>query len=155
MEAAAQSVQKKHAHNHVLFMYDSHEERMQVLAEYFSDGLANNELCFFVTPQSLEEVTRDFLDIGFDIRDVVERGDLRVSEMVKTYLPDGRFLADFMLANVKDFIHEAKQGGYRGLRTAGEMAWLCDHPDFVDDARDYEEMVTELALQNGEFMGLC
>lgn len=145
---------KPASHNHVLFMYDSREERMRVLAEYFGDGLANNELCIFVTPNP-GQVIENFRAVGLDVAQATEKGNLRVFEMNKTYLSSGKFAADFMLSNVKRFIKDAKAGGYTGLRTAGEMSWLHDHPEFTQEAGKYEKQISQLCGDHSEFTGLC
>ena len=145
---------KPTSQNHVLFMYDSREERMRVLAEYFGDGLKRGELCIFVTPDP-EQTAENFRVVGLDVRQAIEKGSLRVFEMGETYLPSGKFAADFMLSNVKRFIKDAKAGGYKGLRTAGEMSWLHDHPEFVVSATKYEEQISGLAGDHSEFTVLC
>ena len=136
-------------------MYESRQERLQTLAEYFGEGLAKGELCVFVTPDTSKKVIKDFRSTGLNIAKAVQNGDLRIFEMLKTYLPHGKFVADFMLLNVANFIMEAKAKGFTGLRTAGEMAWLYDRPEFVADATDYESQVNDLNTDSPEFTGLC
>lgn len=143
------------AHDHVLFMYSSPDERMRGLAEYFRKGLDNNELCIFVTPQAPVEVISLFKRLGFDVEESVKRGDLRIFDMVDSYLPDGKFVITDMLRNVIDFIMDAKDNDYSGVRTAGEMAWLYDKREYLDDATDYEQRVNELNATYPEFTGLC
>lgn len=150
----ATKAKKPAGHNHVLFMYDSREERMRVLAEYFGDGLAKGELCIFVTPDP-EQTVENFRAVGLDVSQAIKKGELRVFEMNETYLPSGKFAADFMLSNVKRFIKDAVAGGYKGLRTAGEMAWLHEHPEFAKSATKYEKQVNELTDDHSEFTGLC
>jgi chemotaxis family two-component system sensor kinase Cph1 len=150
-----QMAQKHDTHNHVLFMYGSRDERLQVLAEYFNDGVNKGELCIFATPDTPEQVVMDFLPFGFDAGKAIDQRDLRVFEMTSTYLPHGQFVADFMLSNVAQFITDAKAGGYKGLRTAGEMAWLYEHPEFLAGAGKYEADITGLAGENPQFTGLC
>lgn len=75
--------------------------------------------------------------------------------MNATYLPDGKFVADFMLNNVKLFIEEARNQGYHGIRTAGEMSWLSDHPEAIDDSMRYEQDVNSLRTPDSSFTGLC
>jgi hypothetical protein len=142
-------------HGHVLFVYEGREERLKIVAEYFRDGLAKGELCIFVTLDPPRKVVSDFQSVGVDVKEAVERGKLRVFEMVQTYLPHGQFVANHMLSNVADFIHDAKAKGFTGLRTAGEMAWVYDHHESLTDATEYEYDVNGLSDDNPEFVGLC
>lgn len=146
---------KQDSHGHLLFLYESPDERLQTLGEYFRDGLAKGELCVFVTPHSSRKVVKDLKSVGLNVATAVKQGHLRIFEMEKTYLPHGKFVADYMLLNVANFIMEAKAKGYTGVRTAGEMAWLYEHPEFLADATHYESQVNELNAANPAFTGLC
>jgi hypothetical protein len=131
-------------HGHAAFLYETPEERLRTLAIYFLDGIANNELCVFVTSDTPKDAVKKFKAYGADFR-----------EMQPTYLPDGKFAADYMLGNVKSFQTEATQLGYSGLRTAGEMSWLYDHHEAHDEAVAYEQLVNEPPLAHDKFIGLC
>jgi hypothetical protein len=143
------------AHGHILFVYSKRQEKFEVLANYLRDGLGNHELCIMVTPDSTEKVIKDLQSAGLDVSKAVEDKDLRIFEMEPSYLPHGKFVANHMLLNVVNFIAEAKAKGYNGVRTAGEMAWLYDHPDYLDEAAEYEELVNRLPDNSPEFTGMC
>jgi len=140
---------------HAFFLYNSSDERLGLIAEYFKQGLAKHELCIFVTPEPQDEVIESFKAVGFDCGEAVVAGSLRIFEMNQTYLPDGRFVADYMLSNVANFMEDAKAHGYSGLRTAGEMSWLDEHPAALSEALDYEERVNSLNSPAPAFTGLC
>jgi len=140
---------------HVCFFYESAEERLQLLANYFQEGLAEHELCVFVTPERPAEVIKKFKAFDLDITQAIKDGDLRIFKMDATYVPDGRFAADYMLQNVRNFIEDAKNQGYRGLRTAGEMTWLQQHLDQLQEAMKYEGAVNTLTVDSPKFTGLC
>lgn len=141
--------------DHTSVFYDSPDELWQLLTEYYREGLAQGELCIFVTHVSPEEASQHFLANGLDINSASQKGDIRIFNMTSTYLPGGRFVADFMLRNVKGYIKDAKAQGYTGLRTAGEMNWLLDEPGFLNEAADYEGEVNHLSDKHPSFTGLC
>ena len=142
-------------HGHISVLYDSPKQCMRLLAEYFKEGLAKNELCVFVWPAPKKQVIEELRVAGLDADEAVMSGDLRIFDMNSTYLPDGRFVADFMLDNVRNFIKDAREMGYKGLRTAGEMSWVYSHPDMIEEATAYEHDVNGLRDQNPGFTGLC
>lgn len=148
-------ITKETTHGHAAFLYSSPEERLELIAHYFQEGLAKNELCIYVTSEQPDDVAFKFIKLGFNVRRPLKDGALRIFEMNETYLPNGHFVADFMLANVSSYIEEAKELGHTGLRTAGEMSWIYDHPKYSNDAREYEARVNELSKDHPEFVGLC
>jgi KaiC/GvpD/RAD55 family RecA-like ATPase len=124
--------------SHILFIYDSESDRLQILSDYLQQGLRKNEQCIFVTYDSIDEAIRKFESVGFDAGKYVDNGSLCIFGMIETYLPDGHFITDFMLNNVRLFISDAKKAGYKGVRTAGEMSWLDDNPEMMEAAQEYE-----------------
>ncbi len=140
---------------HACFFYDSNQQRHKLLASYFQEGLENNELCVFVTPETSKQVLASFKQLGHDLRSDVESGAFRIFDMGNSYLPNGQFIADFMLQNVKTFMDESKSCGYSGLRTAGEMSWLNNTPEFTDEAKQYESDVNSLTIPGANFNGIC
>ena len=142
-------------HGHIAFFYGSKKDRTQTLAQYFREGLEKGELGVFATPDSPKKVISDFRRAGFDIAKYVESGALRIFEMNKTYLPNGKFVAEYMITNVAVFIEDAKVLGYTGLRTAGVMDWLKDRPETWAEAFAYEEAVNQLSRKHPSFTGLC
>lgn len=146
---------KQTTQGHAFFLYSSTEERLSLIAEYFQQGLANNELCIFVTPETPRQAIESFARVGLDVGEAVAQGSLRIFEMNETYLPDGHFVSDYMLNNVSNFMEDAKAQGYSGLRTAGEMSWLDAHPEAMKEAVTYEAGVNGLNEPKPAFTGLC
>lgn len=142
-------------HGHAAVFYDTPDEQIQLLAAYFQAGCANHELCVFVTGDDPQQVLQNFKQQGFDATEAIGTGALRIFDMAETYLPDGKFAAEFMLRNVQNFIEEAASLGYSGLRTAGEMTWLYHHAGNIPEAIRYEGDVNGLGAQNPNFTGLC
>jgi hypothetical protein len=140
---------------HACFLYESAEERLSLLAKYFQEGLANNELCVLAVPEKTEAIVQKFKNIGFDPTESIKDGALCIFEMEDTYVPNGKFIAEYMIQNVTHFIEDAKSRGYNGLRTAGEMSWLNGHSEFIDEAIHYEDKVNDLITPDANFVGLC
>lgn len=112
-------------------------------------------MCIFVTGDSEAATVRSFKKVGFDVSKAVKNKSLRIFEMNATYLPHGQFVTEYMLSNVSSFIENAKEEGYSGLRTAGEMCWTMKHEEAVAAAIDYEHKVNNLAPPDSNFIGLC
>lgn len=140
---------------HLCFFYKDEQERLELITDYFRQGLLNKELCIFATPHSKEQTKQDFLRHGLDIDGALKNGEVLIYEMESTYLPHGEFVADYMLGNVQSFINDAKAQGFNGLRTAGEMSWLADHPESEGEVLMYEHKVNTLDPSDFSFIGFC
>lgn len=146
---------KDNTAGHLCFLYKDEQERLELITDYFRQGLSNKELCIFATPYSKEQTVQDFLRYDLDIGGALKNGDLLIFEMDSAYLPHGHFAADYMLGNVQSFINDAKAQGFNGLRTAGEMSWLASHPEAETEAIIYEHKVNTLDPVGFSFIGLC
>ena len=128
---------------------------MKLLAQYFHEGLEKGELCVFASSESVDNVIDAFRQAGLFVADPLTRGALQIIAMNDTYLPHGKFVAHYMLHNVASFIEDARDQGFTGLRTAGEMEWISEHPEFQHAAAKYEADVTDLGKGEGQFIGMC
>ncbi len=149
------NINKVSSGGHAVFMYSSRKSRLSFVVEYFRQGIKNNDLCVFVTPEPESIVIKDFLGAGLDIKKEIKSRAVRIFNMDRTYMPNKTFTAKFMLQNLNDFLDSVKQEGYNGLRTAGEMSWLTSHPQFLDEAQKYEQNVSNLDAQSVPFECLC
>jgi hypothetical protein len=140
---------------HIAFIYDNPSERLKILAVYFEEGLKRNELCVFVTSYPPDQVLSNFRNLGYNFLQAIRNGSLRIFEMYQTYLQDGKFVSDFMAKNVLNFLDDAKNLGFTGLRTAGEMSWLNEHLEAVTEADRYEIDINQVCESNENFIGLC
>lgn len=143
------------ASDHLLLMYKNPTERYAALADYFRQGLANGELCILAVPESAAEAATQLHRAGLDSHKAIRQNNLRIFGMVSAYLPRGTFASNTTLTNVVNYIIEAKAKDYNGVRTAGDMAWIYDHPEFLDDAIKYEDRIGQLQAITPGFTGLC
>ena len=140
---------------HICFFYNSTQERAELLAEYFRQGIASNQYCIFATNDSPPAAIKQFAAAQFDAAAAVASGSMHIFEMNQVYLQGGQFEAAYMLNNVSSFIEDAKSLGFSGLRTAGEMSWISEHPEADAEAKAYERDVNLLTAKHPDFVGLC
>lgn len=140
---------------HSCYIYEGEEDRFKLLAQYFEQGLKNNELCVLVTAEFEEDAIHSLTSHGLDTDKYVRNKSLRIFQIIPTYIQNGRFIADFMIANVSNFILSAQNEGFRGIRTAGEMNWMKDYPETSEEALSYEARVDGLISRSPDFVGLC
>jgi hypothetical protein len=142
--------------DHIFFIYSSPEERLKVLGEYIKQGLIKNELCILVTSEVPKVIIKKIKSTGIDLDSAYFKKSLKIYDMQETYFNSGKFIADYMLNNINEFLKDAKNHGFNGLRTAGEMGWLIQHPKSAIETVSYEKKVNNIVTDNNSpLVGLC
>ncbi len=93
-------------------------------------------------------------DSGVDGEAAFARGQLAFHTAQETYLPDGRFDPDRMLALLRTETEQALADGFVGLRITGEMTWAPRGTPGSEFLPQYEARVNEF-LPDLPFTGLC
>ncbi len=140
---------------HVCLLYRTKDEKIKLLTEYFKEELENKKLCLLVTSEKSEDILENFNRYKLDISPAIKQGAFRILGVKETYLPHGKFFADYMIHNIHEFIEDAKSLGYSGLSTAGDMSWIYENGKFYSEAINYESKVNELTLPGSDFKGVC
>jgi MEDS: MEthanogen/methylotroph, DcmR Sensory domain len=139
---------------HICGFYKNHPERMQILAEYYRDGLRKNELCLCVTDINPSEFINDLEVYGLDIRDAVLSGRFEIANVSDTYIPGGKFDYEKMLAGLKGFADRALSSGFSGARGGGDLSWLSQRVPGWETASEYESRINQFMREN-HFTCLC
>jgi hypothetical protein len=139
---------------HVVFLYESPADRMELVCKYMQEGLELNELCIYVTPCCEKQVTKNFKSVGFNPAKFIKKGSLKIFEMEETYLPDGDFVAKYMMENLINYLDAAESMGYSGLRTAGEMGWFTSYPQYLEDTAENAQVVDSWSSETDNSTGL-
>jgi hypothetical protein len=144
-----------HKHSgHTCFFYTSEQDRLQVIAEYLDEGIRNNELCILVTRHAPAVTVKAIQGFGVNLMPAIASSGLRIYSSEHVYLPYGSFDAARMLQNLTEFLAQAHEENYTGLRTAGELDWARYHQDAHDKLAEYEAKVNDVG-QGFNFTGLC
>lgn len=108
---------------HVAFFYKSNEERLAFVIPYMIAGLRNLERCVYVVDENMvPEILAEFKKAGIDIDAATASGALSVVTKHDTYLRDGIFDPQKMIADLDRDVRFALQHGFAGLRIIGEMS---------------------------------
>jgi signal transduction histidine kinase len=138
---------------HFCQFYRTREDLIETLVPYFLEGLRNEELCLWVTSENLRvEEARELLREALpDFDDYETRGQIGIYDFRDWYLKSGGTPSQALQAWVE---HErlAIENGYRGLRLAGDTAWL--ERSGWDEFVAYEEAVNG-TFRNFRIVGLC
>ena len=132
------------AGDHVCAMYDTDAEWLRAAIPYFSEGLVRGEACVYVAPEKdtaqLEVALRA---AGIDMDAALRRGALRFATAEATYLRDGHFDPDAIIALWQELIDAAEGNGYTNLRVAGCPTWVNEGVPGAERWAEYEAEVNE------------
>ncbi|HWM92754.1 MAG TPA: MEDS domain-containing protein [Thermoanaerobaculia bacterium] len=138
---------------HFCQFYRSKQDLVDTLGPYFLEGLRNNELCLWVTSESLRaDEARALLREALPDFDAYEAsGQIGIYDFLDWYLKSGGTPPQALQAWL-DHERLAMEQGYQGLRLTGDTAWL--------DSSGWDEFVAYEQAVNGTFrnfriVGLC
>jgi hypothetical protein len=108
---------------HICYIYNDDQERLEVMAKYLSSGYqAREKLLYLVDAMTQAEMLVQLSERGVDFKDAKPK-DFTLADADSAYCPSGFFKTEEMLELVKSFYLDALQEGYAGARGTGEMGW--------------------------------
>ena len=112
---------------HGCLFYDTREDLLKVLAAFFRQGLAEHQLCLWVTsPPLTEQEAADHLRRSIpDFDRVSAEGAIEIVPYTNWYLEAGDFDPYRMSRRLKENVDRALAAGYVGLRTSGDASWAA------------------------------
>lgn len=125
--------------DHVAFFYKSNQERLAFVIPYMLRGIQSLERCVYVADENtVPEILAEFKLAGVDIDAATASGALSVVTRHDTYLRNGIFDPEQMIADLDRDVRFALQHGFAGLRITGEMSWALDLPSALGRLCEYE-----------------
>ena len=142
------------AYDHLALIYESQAEQFATVIPYIEHGLERGERCVYIADENDTEAVLDALaEAGVDVEEALESGALVVHTAKESYLRNGSFDPDDMIAFLEDTIVEA-EAEYEGLRITGEMTWVFGEEPPLEELVEYEGKLNEFFPEvNG--LALC
>ncbi len=129
---------------HFCQFYEDECDLVDLLVPYFKAGLAQRELCMWITsaPLQVEEATAALVRAGVDVDACTRDGRLKILDHADWYLRGGVFDAGRVLHDWVAELEAARARGLEGLRLSGNTFWL--ERSLWDDFTEYEAAVDEV-----------
>jgi MEDS: MEthanogen/methylotroph, DcmR Sensory domain len=141
--------------DHTCLFYRSEDTLMDVLTPYIAEGILRGERCFCAqNPEVLKRLLFDLRFLGIDTDREIRRGSLDLHTEDEAYFVNQRFEPQAMIEMLMRTIEEARENGFAGLRTAGEMGWAVRGRNECDNILGYEKLVEE-SFPGKAAIGLC
>jgi two-component system cell cycle sensor histidine kinase/response regulator CckA len=110
--------------DHLCCVYETEEEHRAVLSSFLRQGLERGEKVIYVVDDHAAKTILGYLcDDGVDAEPYLSSGQLAILTRDDTYMRDGVFDPDGMIALLQSATDLALAEGYPALRVTSEMAW--------------------------------
>jgi hypothetical protein len=130
---------------HVCAFFHSRDEEYRVLLPFIRDGIDRGEKAFqIVDPKLRAEHRMRLAADGIDVDAAEKNGQYELVDWHETYLQDGHFDTDRLLALVQEVLERGKQQGFPLTRVIGQMQWALEDRPGVDNLLEYEARLNQL-----------
>ena len=146
---------KQPAGTHMCLIFQDENERRKIMAKFIRKGLSDGEkVAYYADVMTPKEVV-DWLQ-GFDINVTGEMAsnNLVVQDSLTTYCPNGKFVPDEMLEQLKAFYLQSIEEGYTHVRASGEMSWALKGIPGSERLIEYEAWLN-VVFQTHPVTGIC
>ncbi|MFP8953424.1 MEDS domain-containing protein [Natrialbaceae archaeon A-arb3/5] len=147
-------VSEHESYDHFAFIYESQAEQFETAIPYIKHGLENGERCIYIADENdTADVLAALRDAGVDVDDALESGALVMYTAQDSYLRNGSFDPDEMIAFISGAIEEGTKA-YDGVRITGEMTWVFGDDPPLEELIEYEGKLNEV-LPDSDGIALC
>lgn len=139
---------------HACCRFPAADDRARCAAAYVRQALSRGHKVLYLSDHDDIEAFTGGLRTDARIAAGLDDGHLDVVSAIESYMPDGWFDVERMLAYAREQHAAAIAAGYPGLALTGEMSWALCEPPGCDQLPDYEQRLAEL-LVDGTLVFLC
>jgi MEDS: MEthanogen/methylotroph, DcmR Sensory domain len=108
---------------HFCLFYETEQDLLETLGLYFKPGLANNEYCLWITPDSSLEKARNALRQVIPLADQhLEKGDIEILSCQQWYCENDEFDGARVIQAADTKLSQALEKGYTRMRAWADEA---------------------------------
>ncbi|MFA5066281.1 MAG: MEDS domain-containing protein [Dehalococcoidia bacterium] len=142
------------AGSHYCLLYQSHDDMVGLLSEYFKSGMEKGDFCIWVTSDGgVEEKARATLQNTLPATLAQQAGSqIEFIPFSDWYLRGGSFNPEQVVKSWIERMNLALNLGYRGLRVTGDLSWMdaTDWPTLMGYESDINKIIGGL-----NFLAVC
>lgn len=132
------------SHDHLCSIYETDAERNAVAVPFLQIGLDRGEKCVYLHGDGKsDDIAQALSADGLDVERFIRNGALVIKSKNESYLRNGRFDVERMLAFWQHESAAAKSQGYSAIRGAGETDWVLSTAPVLERWLDYEARLTD------------
>ncbi len=142
--------------DHVCLFYQSEDSLTDILVHYIIEGLEKEEKCFFIQkPSVVDRIKHRLSSAQIDVEREIARGSLLFQTHEQIYFPDGKFEPEAIVDTVGENVEKTIQDGFSGLRTAGDLTWAIENPEYHKRVLEWELTVPKCYSGGPPLLGIC
>jgi len=143
------AIQRRRSHpgvpRHACAFFNGDEEAYRVLGPFIAEGFARGERAIhIIVPDGEARHLQKMAEAGIDAAAAITTGQLDIRYSTDTYLIEGCFDQDRMLAAFEDMAGGSADGRFAVSRIVCDMHWASDHPLHHDDLIAFEARVNHV-----------
>lgn len=130
---------------HVCAFFDGEDQAYRVLLPFIADGFRRDHKAVHVVRGDRADAhLRRLAEAGIDVEAAHAAGQLEIRDSAETYLPDGRFDCERMLAAFEAMASGNAAGGFPLSRIVCEMDWAAGEAPAHDALIEFEARVNHV-----------
>ncbi|WP_413760769.1 MEDS domain-containing protein [Streptomyces sp. MMBL 11-3] len=131
--------------DHLCLTFTDDAEQRRVVTAYLLCGLRRGERVMYFADRNEPEQVLDWLRrAGTDPAPALADGRLTVTTADDSYLSEGPFDPDAMVAALHQEVADSLRAGHTGFRVSGEMGWALRDTPGAERLGEYETKVNEV-----------
>ncbi|MFD9396541.1 MEDS domain-containing protein [Streptomyces sp. NPDC060000] len=131
--------------DHLCLAFTDDAEQRRVVTAYLLGGLERGERVMYFADQNTPGQVLSWLrEAGTDPEAALDSGQLTVTTADDSYLAEGPFDPDAMVASLQREVCDSLSAGFTGFRVSGETTWALRDIPGVDRLGEYETKVNEV-----------
>ncbi|MDI6644211.1 MAG: MEDS domain-containing protein [Methanobacteriaceae archaeon] len=141
--------------NHICCFYQDEKEHEQLVTSYIKHGLEKGEKVVYILDRHDLETVKHYLEKAqVDVDHYTQKDQLVFYHSRDTYTRMGCFEPDLMIKDLEKLYKEALEQGYPAVRGSGEMSWILNCPESLENLLVYENGLNHF-LEDKQFYALC
>lgn len=138
------SIARMHAGDHYCGIYRTDEDHRALVVDFVRGGLARGEkMLYIVNLQTAAQLQATLAAAGIDVGGLLEKGQFVILTAKDSYLRDGEFDPERMIALLREETDKALAEGYPALRVTGEMTWALAGEPGSERLVEYESKLNQ------------
>jgi len=141
--------------DHLCCFYETEEERWALLTPFLRQGLERGEKVVYIADAcTAEDSLRYLRDEELEVEPYLARGQLVILSRTESYMREGVFDPEGMIALLRTETERALAEGYPALRVSGEMAWALQGLAGSERLIEYEAGLNEF-FPGSKCLAMC
>jgi len=140
---------------HVCLIYESEEERRDLMSKFLESGLRDGEKLLYLTDVMRPGEVLDWLsDLGVELPAGADSNRFTVTEAEPVYCPGGEFRPEQMFEFWRELYSDSVARHYPAVRATGEASWAVRGIPGSDRLIEYEALLNKV-LETAPVTTVC